>query len=156
MDEQERTKLSPHNDVVKAMNYMLKRTEAFTRFLEDGRICISNNAAERALRGIATTESLCTSLSSVCKHWKHVFVRRTTRAPLSGDRSVHPVCLQVSCKDLVWRAWYHLFCRQRAGLDQASNHVGADPKMFCGFRQRQPFTIFFCGPIGVNVAHASH
>ena len=51
--KQERTKLSPHNDVVKAMNYMLKRTEAFTRFLEDGRICISNNAAERALRGIA-------------------------------------------------------------------------------------------------------
>jgi transposase len=24
---------------------------AFTRFLEDGRICLSNNAAERALRG---------------------------------------------------------------------------------------------------------
>ena len=51
--KQERTKLSPHNEVAKAMNYMLKRTEAFTRFLEDGRICISNNAAERALRGIA-------------------------------------------------------------------------------------------------------
>lgn len=49
----ERAKLSPHNDVVKAMNYMLRRTEAFTRFLGDGRICISNNAAERALRGIA-------------------------------------------------------------------------------------------------------
>ncbi len=51
--KQERTKLSPHNDVTKAMNYMLKRIEAFTCFLEDGRICISNNAAERALRGIA-------------------------------------------------------------------------------------------------------
>jgi transposase len=51
--KQERTKLSTHNDVAKAMNYMLKRTESFTRFLEDGRICISNNAAERALRGIA-------------------------------------------------------------------------------------------------------
>jgi transposase len=51
--KQERTKLSPHNDVAKAMNYMLKRIEAFTGFLEDGRICISNNAAERALRGIA-------------------------------------------------------------------------------------------------------
>ena len=51
--KQQRTKLSPHNDVAKAMNYMLKRIEAFTCFLEDGRICISNNAAERALRGIA-------------------------------------------------------------------------------------------------------
>jgi transposase len=51
--KQERTKLSPHHDVTKAMNYMLKRITAFTCFLEDGRICISNNAAERALRGIA-------------------------------------------------------------------------------------------------------
>ena len=49
----ERAKLSRHNEVAKAMDYMLKRVDAFTRFLEDGRICLSNNAAERALRGIA-------------------------------------------------------------------------------------------------------
>jgi Transposase IS66 family len=35
------------------MNYMLKRIDLFTRFLDDGRICLSNNAAERELRGIA-------------------------------------------------------------------------------------------------------
>lgn len=35
------------------MDYALKRWDAMTRFLEDGRICLSNNAAERALRGIA-------------------------------------------------------------------------------------------------------
>jgi transposase len=49
----ERARLSRHNEVAKAMDYMLKRIEAFTRFLADGRICLSNNAAERALRGIA-------------------------------------------------------------------------------------------------------
>jgi transposase len=49
----ERAKLSRHNDVAKAMDYMLKRWHAFTRFLDDGRICMSNNAAERALRGVA-------------------------------------------------------------------------------------------------------
>jgi transposase len=49
----ERAKLSRHNAVAKAFDYMLKRTDAFTRFLADGRICLSNNAAERALRGIA-------------------------------------------------------------------------------------------------------
>ena len=49
----ERSAMSRHNDVAKAMNYMLKRWDAFTRFLGDGRICITNNAAERALRGIA-------------------------------------------------------------------------------------------------------
>jgi hypothetical protein len=35
------------------MDYVLKRWPAFTQFLDDGRICLSNNAAERALRGIA-------------------------------------------------------------------------------------------------------
>jgi len=48
-----RAKLSRGNDVAKAMDYMLKRWTAFTRFLDDGRICLSNNAAERAVRGIA-------------------------------------------------------------------------------------------------------
>src|SRR5712671_6394039 len=50
---EERPKLSRGSDVAKAMDYMLKRWIAFTRFLDDGRICLSNNAAERALRGIA-------------------------------------------------------------------------------------------------------
>ena len=35
------------------MDYMLKRWVAFSRFVDDGRICMTNNAAERALRGIA-------------------------------------------------------------------------------------------------------
>jgi transposase len=46
-------KLSRGHDLFKAMNYMLKRWSSFTRFLDDGRVCLSNNAAERALRGIA-------------------------------------------------------------------------------------------------------
>jgi len=50
---QERAKLSRHDDLAKAMDYMLKRWAAFTRFLDDGRVCLTNNAAERALRGIA-------------------------------------------------------------------------------------------------------
>ena len=35
------------------MDYMLKRWSAFARFLDDGRICLTNNAAERALRTVA-------------------------------------------------------------------------------------------------------
>jgi hypothetical protein len=49
----ERPRLSRGNDLAKAIDYMLKRWPAFTRFLDDGRVCLSNNAAERALRGIA-------------------------------------------------------------------------------------------------------
>ena len=50
---EQRAKLSRGNDLAKAMDYLLKRWPAFTRFLDDGRVCLSNNAAERALRGIA-------------------------------------------------------------------------------------------------------
>ena len=31
---------------------MLKRWDGFARFLDDGRICLTNNVVERALRGI--------------------------------------------------------------------------------------------------------
>lgn len=51
--KRERGKLSRHNEVAKAFDYMLKRIDVFTRFIDDGRICLSNNAAERELRGIA-------------------------------------------------------------------------------------------------------
>jgi transposase len=50
---EQRSKLSPKHDLAKAMSYILTRWEAFTRFLDDGRVCLSNNAAERALRGVA-------------------------------------------------------------------------------------------------------
>ncbi len=49
----ERRKLSKHSPVAKAMDYMLRRWALFARFLDDGRVCLTNNAAERALRGIA-------------------------------------------------------------------------------------------------------
>ena len=45
--------LSTKNDTAKAINYLFNRWAAFTRFLDDGRVCLTNNAAERALRGVA-------------------------------------------------------------------------------------------------------
>ena len=50
---EQRARLSKHDPVAKAINYMLADWPAFTAFLGDGRICLTNNAAERALRGIA-------------------------------------------------------------------------------------------------------
>jgi transposase len=51
----ERALLSKHAKVAKAIDYLLSphHWPGFTRFLEDGRICLSNNAAERSLRGVA-------------------------------------------------------------------------------------------------------
>jgi transposase len=46
-------RVSRKAEIGKAIAYSLNHWTALTRFLEDGRICMSNNAAERALRGIA-------------------------------------------------------------------------------------------------------
>ncbi|BBZ97128.1 hypothetical protein BRDID11004_19590 [Bradyrhizobium diazoefficiens] len=50
---EQRAKLSRNNDTTKAINYCLSRWGAFTRFFHDGRLCMSNNAAERELRAVA-------------------------------------------------------------------------------------------------------
>ena len=46
-------RLSRKSEVGKAIAYTTRRWEALTRFMVDGRICLTNNAAERALRGVA-------------------------------------------------------------------------------------------------------
>jgi transposase len=46
-------RLSPKSDMAKAIAYGTKRWPALTRFLDDGRLEIDNNIAERALRGVA-------------------------------------------------------------------------------------------------------
>ena len=78
--ERARGGLSRHAEVAKAMDYMLKRWDAFTRFLADGRICLSDNAAERALRGVAlgrkawlvgqAVAAIGTRVSAVGRHGK--------------------------------------------------------------------------------------
>ena len=49
----QRSRLSRSAAVAAPIDYMLRRWPSFARFLDDGRICLSNNAAERALRGFA-------------------------------------------------------------------------------------------------------
>jgi transposase len=50
---QQRSRMSRSASVAEPIDYMLKRWNRFTRFIEDGSICLTNNAAERALRGFA-------------------------------------------------------------------------------------------------------
>ena len=50
---QARAKLSRHAEVAKARDYILTRRDSFSRFLGDSGDCLSNNAIERALGGIA-------------------------------------------------------------------------------------------------------
>src|SRR4030088_488876 len=65
---EEHSRLSRSASVATPIDYMLKRWDRVALFLGDGRGCLTNNAAERALRGFAMTDSLCTSSSSICKH----------------------------------------------------------------------------------------
>jgi len=46
----ERETLSRSSEVLKPMNYMLRHWDDFARFLDDGRICLTNNCAERIER----------------------------------------------------------------------------------------------------------
>jgi Transposase IS66 family. len=47
------SKLSRKSDTAAAIRYALSRWNALTRFVDDGRIEMDNNAAERSLRGVA-------------------------------------------------------------------------------------------------------
>jgi transposase len=123
---QQRDRLAPSHDLAKAINYLLSRWVAFTRFLHDGRICLSNNAAERAVRCVAMLESLWIPCSSVCKHWNRVVVSDATRATFSGHRRFDRFRRQVVGANLVWRAGYNLHRGQHAGFDQAAYRVACD------------------------------
>ena len=90
----ERARMSKHNPVAKAINYMFEedgRWEAFTRFLDDGRICLTNNAAERALRGVALGR----------KAWLFA------GSPRGGDRAAFMYSLIVTARmnDIDPQAW---------------------------------------------------
>ena len=87
----ERARLSKHAPVAKAMDYMLTRWANFTGFLEDGRICLTNNAAERSLRGVARRR----------KAWLFAGSQR------GGDRAAFFYTLIVSAKlnDVAPQAW---------------------------------------------------
>ena len=50
---EQRARVSKNSETGKAIDYSLKRWNAFTRFLDDGRLCMSNNAAEREMRAVA-------------------------------------------------------------------------------------------------------
>ncbi|MET4121728.1 hypothetical protein ABIB85_008193 [Bradyrhizobium sp. JR1.5] len=119
----EREPLSRSSEVLKPMNYMLRRWEDFARFLDDGRICLTNNCAERALRGIASLESLCAPSLSACKHWKRVRVNFARRATLSGNRCFDRLGRQIGSSNLTRRSRNNLHSRKNAAGDKAADHM---------------------------------
>jgi hypothetical protein len=62
------SEISGKSNLAKAIRYALARWTAMTRYTTDGRLEMTNNAVERAIRPLAMTESFYTSFSSTCKH----------------------------------------------------------------------------------------
>ncbi|WP_271609308.1 IS66 family transposase [Bradyrhizobium sp. CCBAU 21359] len=49
---EQRAKLSRNNDTSKAINYRLSRWDAFSRFLDDGRLCMTTDGVEKSLPSV--------------------------------------------------------------------------------------------------------
>ena len=98
----ERARMSAKPPVAKAFNYMLDRWTSFARFLDDGRICLTNNAAERSIRAIALGR----------KAWLFAGSDR------GGDRAAMMYSLIATCKlnDVDPKAWL------ASVLDRIANH----------------------------------
>jgi transposase len=102
----ERAKLSSKNPIAKAIQYSLKRWAAMTRFLDDGRICLSNNAAERALRGIA-----------IGRHYAQVRIMRSCQWRRSREHD------RRCAKSSLYVRQLHIIIRALAGTASAGRAV---------------------------------
>jgi transposase len=118
--EAQLTRIPGKGDLAAAFRYGLSRWSSLCLFMEDGRVAIDNNAAERALRPIGGPESLCTPSLSVCKHWKRLRVGDATRATLSGHRGLNRRRSEIAGPDLIRRAGNHLFGSQHVCLNQVA------------------------------------
>jgi len=146
-------RVSGKSDLAGAIRYALTRWAQLTRYRDDGRLEIDNNAAERAIRALVMMRSLCTPLSSVCKHCKLVLRLGATRASCSRNRGLHPFMPQVSSSDLERRTRHDLLGGKNAILDEPSDAMTRDPKRCRRLGHRQPFAILLSGPVGADPVH---
>ena len=145
--------ISGRSELAGAIRYARSRWTALTRYLDDGRLEISNNAAERAIRPLATRRSLCSPFSSICKHSKLASEIGATRATCSRDGGGDPFVLQVGGSDLVRSAWHDLLGGKDAVLDEAADAMARDAERRRGLGHREPFAVLLGGAIGADAMH---
>ena len=145
-------KLSAKSALAEAFRYTIKRREALSRFVTDGRLEIDNNIAENAMRIIATPGSLCTSSSSIWKHWKLIAGIDVTRASFTPDRLHHGRRVQVRGPDLERRAGNNLLGAKDASLDQLAYPVAGNAASLSCLAQGQPGPVLLGGLVGMNAA----
>jgi Transposase IS66 family len=148
--------LSRKSELAQAFRHMRARWTALVRCLDDGRLALDNNPAERALRCVAMRRSLCPSSSSVWKHCKLVRRRAATRTTCSPNRGSLPFLLQVVGTDLVRSARHNLLGRENAVLDQPTDAVVCNPERRRGLRHREPFAILLSRTVSIDSIHPAH
>jgi hypothetical protein len=94
--ERQLARVSGKSGIADELRYGLNHWEGLIRFLDDGRIELDTNIVERGIRPIVTGLSLCTSFSSVWKHWKWLRGFGATRATLSGDNRGDGLRMQIA------------------------------------------------------------
>jgi hypothetical protein len=148
--EAQLAKLPARGPTAKAIRYALNHWDGLERFLDDGRIEIDSNSVERAMRPIATHQSLCTPSLSIWKHWKLIASNEVTRASFTPDRLRHGRCGEVGGEDLERRPGNDLLGTKDAGFDQLAYPVAGDAALLGCLSQGQPRSVLLGGFIGVN------
>ena len=148
-------KVPPKGPLAEAIGYTLNHWTALNRYLDEGRLEIDNNAIERSIRPVARSRSLCTSSSSVWKHWGLIFRNHPTRATLSRERGDDSFVLQVVGTDLVGRPGNNLLGRQNTLRDEPADLVICDSELRRGLGHREPLPVFLRGTIRVDTMHCA-
>jgi hypothetical protein len=136
----------PESSVGKAIAYMLGLWNGLTRFLNDPRIALDNNATERALRVMVSPVSLCPLFGSAWNRESEdvagIAIRATpTRSPTT-ERRLNPTALEIGRENLPGSIEHDLPRGQETVPDQPTNHMTGDPERPCGFQHREAPAIF--------------
>ena len=110
----------------------------------DGRLEIDNGCAERRLRRLAISVSLCVTSSSAWNFKGSTLARNSTRASASaavGDRMLHGGCVKILSANLPRRVGHHLLRRKQPSLDEPVHHMIRDSEQLCGVAHRDPLAI---------------
>jgi transposase len=145
-------KLPGRGPTAEAIRYALNHWAGLERFLDDGRIELDTNSVERAMRPVSTPGSLCTSSSSIWKHWKLIAGSQVTRASFTPDRLPQGRCGKVGGEDLERRAGNDLLGAKDASFDQFTYPMAGNAASLSCLAQGQPDPVLLGGLVGMNVA----
>jgi hypothetical protein len=136
--------------VAQAIRYALSRWPALFRYLDDGRVEIDNNAAERAIRPVATRRSLYPSSSSIWKHGELVLRIVPTRPSFRVHSRDDGLIFKIGSADLIRCTGDDLLRRKDALPDEPADGVMGHAELRRGLGHGEPLAVLLGGAVGVH------